>query len=358
MLELFSTTPRKNGGRLIPPEMNYLKRNILVQTKKIHEYYNDHYKRIDATNLIVRLLGCYAMHRNLNDIDYAGYVGDMFSTYARTLGIVTPYNKAKVHVGGIFLGPKTEEIIQLTEDDENFFTASDTWRDLVPIRYRYHTRFETGYPILNNTTKGYGVGILELDIRKLMVKYRHWCEWQRGLTGQIGSKAYFVGTQVVPMMLESYMDIAMFNRLDRQQKDLPLYKYPLPHPIQVVDYTDTIDKVNTYFIEKSKGQHWNMEQVLYNIPMLFCDSGLSLVQPIRGYRNRNTDWVYILQILPFLRFLIRTETVGQINQGFKNQLLIYLRGECNYHLFSGLGSSKAIYYGLQQINELIEILSA
>lgn len=358
MLDIFKKKPRSFSGKLQSPEIPYLRRNLAIERNTVVEYYRGHYKRIAADNLLIKVIHCFALQSHLDDLEYADWVNNQFSSYARNLGFVTPYNKGRFHIKGILLGPETCEAIQhIVDADENYFDVDQKWTTLTPIQYLYHTRTDLTFPLMNNTTKGKGLGLLRLDVGMLMVKYRHWHREAKRQFGQPPSVAYFVGTYVIPDVIESYMDIALFNRLDVQYSHLPLRKYPAPHPFYVTNYTDRLDSLNKTVIEYCSNNELDFEQMLWNTPLIFKDNALSLVQPQEGITSRNNEWVYLLQILPYLSYLAKYRDKHALNNTYRQRLLNRLRYLERDHVFNGVGSADITTYLYQQLNQLITLLT-
>lgn len=358
MLDIFKKKPRLVSGVLQSPEIPFLRRSLKKERDVVVSYYRDHYKRIATNNLFIQVIHCFALQHHLSDLEYSDWVNNQFSSFARNLGFVTPYSKGRFHLKGILLGPETHEVVQhIVDGEENYFDADEQWANLTPVKYLYHTRTDLGFPLMNNTTKGKGMGLLQVDVGMLLVKFRHWHKTMKSMMDQPPPVAHFVGTYVIPDVLESYMDIAMFNRLDVQLSGLPLRKYPAAHPFYVTNYTDRLDALNGTVIGYTKGRSLEYEQILWNTPLLFAENALSLVQAPEGITSRNNEWVYLLQIMPYLSYLTKYKEHASLSGAYRNRLwnrLRYLRLD---HVFNGVGPAPIVDSLNKQLELLIDALT-
>lgn len=357
MLDIFKKKPRLVGGVIRSPNLPWLRRNTLIQKNRIIDYYREHYKRIATDNLFVRIIHCYALQHQLNDFDYADYVNNQFSVYARNLGISTPYNKGRFQPKGVLLGPETKEVVQhIVDPDEIYFDIESSWEWLAPVRYLYHTRSDTDFPLMNNTTKGRGFGLLTVDVGMLMVKYRHWLTEMKRRYQQPPDVAQFVGTYVMPDVLPSYMDISVFNRLDLQYSNLPLRKYPASHPFYITVYTDHIDQMNKTVIEYDRINLMDVEQLLYNTPLLYKDNALQLVQTPAGITSRNNEWCYLFQILPYLNYVVKHKRTLNASDNYWRQLYSRMRMLRNDNVFAGIGPRDVVDMLNTMLDNMIEAI--
>ena len=359
MLNVFKSTPRLRGGVLRSSELAYVRRVMFKECDTVKAYYRKHYKRIENNHILVKLIKSFSLCRHLSDYEYAAYIQDASREMIRKLGFVDHFNKGVLHTGGVLLGPNTvEAVVCTTDNNENYYNSEERWEDLVPMRYLYHTRSDVNLPLMNNTTAGKGFGILAIDIPMLLVKYRNWVNDQSRTQDQIPGVAYFIGTQVLPDIVPSYLDIAVFNRCDLRYTQLPLRTYPSPHPFSVPDYTKQIDSLNEDTLKLTDNRSGDMGEILINIPLIFNDSAYELVQPAQHQLNYNTEWVYLLQILPFIYFAAKHKRTLTMSSTEAQQLLAHLRGMKSSRVFDTVGNNKEYsdrFYGI--VDKTIDLLS-
>lgn len=357
MFDLFFSKPRLQGGVIKPPEFAYLKRSLQNELKNVKYYYRNHYKKVAANNLFANLLNSLIIREELDDYQFSRVIEDQADSITRRFGIASNMFRGQVHEKGIVLGPETKEILVSVVNEESFIDDGDNWWDMKPINYLYHTRTDVGLPILNNTTKGRGFGILSINVPMLAVKYRRWRRWAITNDPSLPSVFEFVGKFVLPDLLDSYLDIAIFNRLDQRQAGLPLRKYPSAHPFYLTDYSDRIDRFNEILLDQYHSRKNDPEQLLYNIPLITSDTALAMVTVRQSGMNRNNDWVYLLRNIPFYRFIARHGIQhNRPNQYYLNQMYNQLRYLRNDQIFNGIGTKDTVNYFRDILNDTISLL--
>ncbi|MFO5890539.1 hypothetical protein ACLBSJ_32485, partial [Klebsiella pneumoniae] len=69
---------------------------------------------------------------------------------------------------------------------------------------------------MNNTTQGRGYGVTLVNIPMLLVMYRYWYRWQVEKNPDEVEDTYrFIGSFVLPNMVDSYLDISFFKCVDK-----------------------------------------------------------------------------------------------------------------------------------------------
>lgn len=325
MIDLFGNASGTVGLH-IPPEYNYIKRSLLKEVDVVKRYYRLNAKPFPNQHPLIRLIEMLPLAWNADDYQYSNIIEDAASGLSRTLGFTSDRFKGSIFTKGFLLGSDTKEAVLSVYNEDFFLDANQNWYKLTPINYVYHTRSDVTIPLLNNKTKGSGYGLLTINIPMLMVKYRYWYQWQKSKSDSIPSGAAFVTSFVIPDILDSYMDIAIFNRLDQQLADLPLRKYSSSHPFYLTDFTDKIDDYNRSVLRHYKSRRVDGQAVLTGFPMFFHANLGTLLESPEGLINRNNDWFYIVQRLPFYRFLLRLQEKGYINDtNFTNRLKLTLK---------------------------------
>ena len=357
MLDFFHLKPLNNGGTIRPAELPYLRRTLQQELSVVKRYYRKHYKKVESKNLFANLINCFPMLLHLDDYSFSRTIEDQAETFLRSFNIVSTMNHGKVQKKGVLLGPQTEEIVISVNNEDDFLGVEDRWWRLEPVTYLYHTRSDLGLPVLNNTTKGQGFGILAVNIPMLLVKYRYWVAYQKTLSEDIPSVFQFVGTFVLPDVVRSYFDIAVFNRMDLQTSETGvLRKYPSSHPFYLTDYSDRIDKMADAVIKRYQGQAPNLERAVFT-PLIFKDSLLEIMKRPSGPVNLNNEWAYLLMMLPYYRFLIRT-FVGERNKNtaFLNKLATSMRRLKHSTVFNQTGSTTLDKYIQDLLEDIRQLL--
>lgn len=354
MLDLFGNALPGNSSLKIPKDYQYLKRSLEKELDTIQRHYRLNSKVFPSQHPLVKLITMLPLAWNADDYQYANIITDCHSDITRRLGFTDYQNKGSVFTKGFLLGESTREAVLCVSNDSLFLDMDENWYKIKPVQYVYHTRSDVSFPLLNNNLKGNGFGLLTIDVPLLMVKYRHWVTYQKRKGESIPGPGAFITSFVIPDALASYMDIAIFNRMDLKLAELPLRQYPSSHPFYLTNYTARIDNFNNELLGKYQNLHTSAGNVLMGMPGFFHTRLLELIQRPNTVINRNNEWFYVMQRLPFYRFILRLITHGYVNDTFfVNKFNMSMRQLKNNGSFRQAPDAKFTQYFLSIFNDIV-----
>lgn len=353
MLNLFGNALSGNGSIRVPKEFHYLQRSLTQEMDIIQRYYRLNSKPFPNQHPLIKLITMLPLAWEATDYQYANIITDVHTDISRRLGFTDYQNKGNIFSKGFFLGEQTREAVLCVTSSFSILDLESNWYKLQPIKYVYHTRSDVSIPFLNNKLKGIGFGLLTIDIPLLMVKYRHWIKYQKRKGDSIPSAAAFATSFVIPDALSSYMDIAIFNRMDQSLADLPLRQYPSSHAFYLTNYTKKIDEYNTTLLNYYKGLRTSAGNILTTAPMFFSKRLIDLLQRPDTIINRNNEWFYVMQRLPFYRFIFRLIDKGYVSDSnFINKFKTSMRILFNNGSFQQAPDTKFTQYFLSIFNDI------
>lgn len=360
MYELFVRPPRRFTGAITFPEISYLRRSIEHQVKEVKAYYRRHPKRVDADNKIANVLYHIPRRWDLDDRRYVRFVEDTAEGVARAFGFTSSLYRGRVHESGVTLGPKTDEVVLSTYRGMGGFDlqhAAKQWRDWAPYKLLYHTRTDLGMPILNNTTPGKGHGVGVLNIPMLALQYRYWLKEQSQNGEQTESVYRFIGSYPLVNILDSYVDIALFNRLSRQARGVGTQRHPTPHPFYLTDYSRRFETINHKILETQERRSGDIEQLVYTTPMMLHESLWGVMRLPTDPVNRQNEWALQLARLPYIRYIVEEGVKPhQGDRRYLNEIYTSLIEASQDNIFSGVGSATMVKTYRENIRQLIKLL--
>lgn len=358
MHNLFRNPPRRMTGTLTYPRMPYIKRIYHRSVTDVKAYYRRFPKRVDADNILGQLLFHIPRRWDLDDDRYRRFVEDMSSGVMRSFGITTPVNRGRVREGGVSLGPKTDEVLVGTFGTFDTKNAKRDWKNWSPFYYLYHTRVDLGMPIPSNITPGRGAGVSVIDIPMLALQYRYWLKTQDADSREQRESVFrFIGGYVLPNSLDSYLDIAVFNRIARISRDITNPKFPTPHPFYLPDYSRFIDQYGQWLTDTQSTRGSDLEQLPYRTGMVVNERLFDTMRLPRDPVTRQNDWAFQIGRLPYIQYIVDSAIAsGSYDRTYVNELYFSLLESSNDNIFSGVGSSRVVKQYRSKIRELIETL--
>lgn len=359
MYALFREDPIGSKGVTYDPKRPYIQRQVKQQIQDVTNYYRRFPKIVDSKNLLAMIINHFVLEFRSDDAAWAKKVEDQARGLTRTLGLCDAINRGKIFEAGATLGPQCEEVV--ISSIERFPTTNlkASWRDLKPLRYLYHSRSDINLPIMNNRTPGKGYGVLLINIPMLMVQYRHWVFSNFGTAEPEAINMYkFIGSYALVNCLESYLEIAYFNRLSRMAYKLPNTKYPLPHPFYIPDLTPVTDGMAKNTLSQRTMRTGMVVELAQMTPMLLKDSLYQVLQLPKGPVTLQNEWALALARVPFIKYLVDSlKQAPSYDKTQTNEILYELRESIHSQSLKMNGSSPMMQRLVKDVEDLIRDLT-
>lgn len=355
MYALFRDRPTRLLGQAVDPNLAYVRRTYKTLIHDVKQYYRRNPKYVDSRNLFALIIQQFVIDSRVDDAEWVNRVERLSRGFIKDFGMTTAINKGKLHSKGITLGPQSEEGVLVSYDKFDTNGLGKRWRELTPVKYLYHTRTDCTLPIMNNTTPGRAYGVISVNIPMLMVQYRYWRRWQESLGVIQFENAYrFVGSYVLPNMIDSFLDIAFVNRLDRQSQGIPTPTFPVSHPFYLTDMTPKLQRLEGSINFEAILKGIEIEGLAHITPMLVKSNLFEVLELPREPVTYQNQWMITLARLPMIRYLVR---MVLRNHGYDatqlNAILIDLIEGSNDQIFNTMGNTEFVKSFKKQIQELI-----
>jgi len=305
MYSLFTKLIEGHGSIIKPPGYELIKRTYQSNLKHITDYYKDRVFYTNNTHLLVRLLNTLNIPLDYSTDQYisaatirADYVGKFFK-------LTSDITFGKIH-DGIFYGPKIQEIIISDNDYFNIFDLPD-WRDIQAVKVLKHPISDLACIVPNGkeNSTAEGLAVISINIVLLLYQYRCYLLNQYNTKDEITKGAnHFVSSFVLPNMLYSHLELAIFNRIVNKTLNIDNSKNVKKYVFYQTDYSSKIDKELEYVYDKIFDSSMSYSNVLKNIPSIFyTDMQESLIMP-GIVRTEQVWWSLFIARLDIIYFLI------------------------------------------------------
>lgn len=356
MYALFRDQPTRKLGQAVDPTLAYVKRTYRTLIHDVKQYYRKAPKYVGSNNLFALIIQQFVLDMKVDDAEWCNRVERYSRGFAKDFGLVTAINKGRIHTKGITLGTSSEEVAVLSYDKFDLNGIGKRWRELTPVKYLYHTRTDCALPVMNNTTPGRAFGVIQINIPMLMVQFRYWHRWQLSQNVLQPENAYrFVGSFVLPNMIDSFLDIAFFNRLDRQSQGIPTPVFPVQHPFYLTDLTPKLVRIEESINFEAILKGIEVEGLAFITPMLVEPNLFDVMRLPREPVTYQNQWAITLARLPMVRYLVR---MVLRNHGYDasqlNNIMIELIEGSRDQIFNTMGSTEYAKSFKKQVAELIE----
>lgn len=328
MHTLFNLMSSLGQGVLKAPGWNYVREGLQRNITTVLRYYRRNPTAVESNHFLVKLLHSisfplsYTLERYYNNVDAASF------NVASALKITTSINSGHVF-DGIFYGKGNKEIIVGNDESFDLTQANLQWQNLCPVRVLRHPRSDLGLNLLDGTHPAVETGlcVISINIAMLAIQYRAFRINEAETNGAAGeselSVMHFIRMYVLPNMLFSHLDVAIFNRMNALHVGAPFGQPPRQHSFYLIDYSERVTGIQKTLLDNLTKQSHDFAATLRSIPAVFKEDMVGVMELPEIAPTRQVLWALVISQLPLVDFLIRVakETPGTRNRAEINRIL-------------------------------------
>lgn len=340
MYKLFDYESPVATGAVTFSGWKYIKDGLKQSLGQILSYYRKNPTAVKSEHFLVRLIESMAVPRSLELERYHANVADRSLNLSMALKMTSSIFKGHLF-DGVFYGGENKEILIAHTDWFNIWECNRDWENVCPVRVLSHAFTDLGLNIPDGreTSIESGLNVIAINIPMLMIQYRAFRRNEWNERGQFGenerSVKQFVRMYVLPNMLFSHLDVALFNRIAQTAKGAPLGMAKVKHSFHLIDYSDKIDTVNSKILKDLSNNLRDFVTIMRTVPMVTKDNMEQLMYLPKMASTRQVDWALTICRLSALSFLYRVSKggPGTRNRSEVNQVLKALQAFKVEHLF-------------------------
>jgi hypothetical protein len=326
MRTLFNLQSPVQTGVLRSPTWNYVREGLRENLATILRFHRRNPTAVKSSHFLVRLLGAIAIPHSLNIERYVENVESLALDTSMALKMTSSIYKGAVF-RGIFYGPECHEILMADDSPFDFYAADKNWQNLAPVTVLRHPRSDLtmNLPDGSHTSAEFGLAVVKIHITMLAVMYRAFVrnEMQtKGTSEPHLTPTQFLRMYVIPNMLFSHLDVAIFNRLDNLAKGAPLGRSLKKHSFALIDYSKRVDDEHRKQLEYLEKKKMSFVTIMKNIPAVVKEDMAEVMRLPDLAPTRQITWAFVMARLPILSFLFRAgrDRPNTMNQHDINQI--------------------------------------
>ena len=344
-----------------PKIWNYAKLGLQRNLQKVQSYYKDANFSVKSNHPLVRLLNTLGVNMEHDLERYYDIVNAKTFRYSLQLKFTSPVYSGALQ-DGIFYGPRVKEIIILDDSFKNPYTIQADWKNYQSVKVLDHPRSDLDLLPLNGKDTGTedGTATIVINVSALAVQFREFILEQKINYDQGASPetvAMFVHRYVLPNMLPTHLDCAIFNRLVNRLIGKPQGSATKDHPFYLLDYSKYIDQVWAVLCAKISNTSYDFWTILRSVPLVTSPNAQQFMKLPDLAPTRQIKWAEFITRLKCIEFLIHGSTDDGRKASRKdlnyltNAIIKYNSDGSLRHLLPG-----DIYYDLLRIQK--DILQA
>lgn len=309
MYNLFNLLSTVNQGIVTFPEWLYVRDGLKRNLTTVVNFARQNPAAVNGGHFLVRLLQSIAVPKSLPLDRYYYNVDGMALNLSMSLKMTSSIYKGAIF-DGVFYGSECKEIIVATDDYFDYEKAHQNWRDLHPVEVLRHPMSDLGLGIPNgeNHWSESGLCVITINIPMLAIQYRAFRENENKVIGPAGSQysvMQFIRMYVLPNMLYSHLDQAIFNRIHNLLVGAPLGESSYRHSMALVDFSDKVNRNQLKMLQTLSSNMKDFAGILKTIPAVTQASMFEVMQTPQLAPTRQVIWALIISRLQTLNFLFR-----------------------------------------------------
>ena len=286
----------------------YAKAGLLRNLQKVQNYYKTANFAVRSNHLLVRILNSLGVHHGYDLERFYELVNAKTNKYSIHFKLTSPVYSGLLH-DGIFYGPGVKEIIIADDTYINPELIAKDWRNFPSIRVLDHPRSDLDMLPLNGKETGIeeGTATIVINIAAMAVQFRQFCIEQAQLFEEGISPetvAMFVHSYVLPNIMPSHLDCALFNRLVNMCIGKPQGASTKKHPFFILDYSKYVDSVFSVLIENMKNTRYEFWTMLRSIPLVTAPDAQTFMKLPEITPTRQYKWAEFVTRLKCIEVLI------------------------------------------------------
>lgn len=309
MYQLFTKRFEANNSIIRPGAFELLRRIYQREIFNIVSYYNDRVYAVKSNHLLCRVLNTVGVPLQY-ELDRYTEASVARSPYvAKHFNFTSEINYGKFHEG-VFYGEGSKELIISNDIYYNPYEEYSRWKQIRAVEFLDHdiSNLSLLLPDGHTSNSETGLAVISINLPLLLLQYRGFVLEQAakissGESVRLGV-THFVHMYVLPNMLQSHIEIAIFNRLNNLYTGAPMGESYKSHPFFISDYSNKVDSVLKIILKHIKDSGMLYYSMLKNIPSLFNEDGqVNFMMPDMA-KTRQCWWALYLTRLKMEKFLI------------------------------------------------------
>lgn len=348
------------AGQIIASRFKDVESRIVEDVSKVMDYYRTGTSFVKTDHLLVKLIMSMNVPLTYPLDQYYDVAIARSLQVANMLNLSSSINHGK-WFDGVFYNGCPEIILAYTDEDRPQELAKG-WRNLSPVKVLECPISNLWYMLpdgqKHNTERG--LAVISINIPELMLMFRCFILNELRLQAEDDERPKlgirnFIGKYVIPNMLKSQTDLAIFNRLMNLYYGAPMGDSVKRHPFRVSNYTNLLDKGLSEVLKRITDAKLKYGDVLKQVPHTFMDFPLKMPDIPE---TRQVYWALYLTRLREMAFLL--DVSGQegrhFNQNSLNEMRIDLRRFKNENIYQAMLPPEVYFDTQATIDRLLTLL--
>ena len=365
MYNLFNLAAQANMPIHVPGGWRLAKDTLRAKVSKIINYHRHNPTAVPSNHLLVRLLQTIGVPRSQDIYRYVDNVDSAANKYGMALKLTSSINRGQVF-DGVFYGPEVKEIIVSHTQPFDPAWAEANWINLCPVQVIHHPISNLSFMLPNGKKNNSetGLAVIAINLPLLAVMYRSFRIEESNYANLSGdserSIMNFVSMFVLPNMLFSHADYALFNRAYNLTVGAPMGEAYGKHSFYVVNNDKEVDKVLGTLVDLTRKSNRGMTSILRSFPALYRPNFDKVLEVPDMAMTYQVYWAMVLSRMNGVDFMIEMSRLGirTTNGGDVNKLMQLITRMRRDNVLKNTLTDDLYYDAMFKIDNIVEKITA
>lgn len=310
MYNLFNLMSTANSGGHKFPDWHFVRDGLRRNLGTVIRFYRKNPMAVQSSHFLVKLLQTITIPQSMNLERYYDNVDGLALHVSMALKMTSSISRGQMF-DGIFYGQGSPEILIAHTDSFDINEANRNWQNVCAVRVLRHAKSDLALNLPNGYRSGSesGMAVIAINIPMLAIQYRAFrlneMQIAEGDNESQRSITQFIHMYVLPNMLFSHLDIAVFNRLDNMRKGAPLGESNIHHSFYLPDFSDKADKALVNIVGHLQSSGKDFTGVLKTTPLVTKENLFELFALPDVAPTMQVLWALVIARLPAVAFLFQ-----------------------------------------------------
>lgn len=331
MLEIFNSQDIYGQGTLHPAGWPYVENGLKRNLEIVKNYYYIKPFAVKSNHLLVKILNTLGVPYSYNLERFTDIIDAKAFSIAMHHKMSSPIYRGNIF-RDIFYGGDIDEVLVAIDDHFDIKYVTENWKTVSAVKLIYHPKSDLNLLLPNGGYIGNesGTAVIGINIAMLAVQFRAFLTEEIKVLEKGESPktvAQFVHMFVLPNMLDSHLDIALFNRAYNLIKNQSMGLTYRKHVFYITDFTKQVDKIYSGIINYYTNSDKHYKSILKGFPVPGSGNlSDALVLPDNA-PTKQSIWTNVVARLPALDFLttIASDNGNKLDKTSNNLIERYFK---------------------------------
>lgn len=268
MQQFFNSVPPVGQSTIVPPNWRYIREGLERNLNTTVEYYNSRPMAVKSNHFLLRLVTSLGVSFSHPLERYHQIVEFKALGFSMGFKMTSSIYKGSIF-RGIFYGENSAEVLIATDEEFDPFEVYDNWQKYSPVRVLHHNKSDLNFLLPNGKSTGSdtGISVFTINIPMIAVMFKAFLEkevvdFKKDPNNTLAPAAHFIHRWILPGMLKSQTDVALFNRAFNIATGTPHSEANRAHPFYLTDYKLGVDAVYNDLVNHFKGSNKHFKDIL------------------------------------------------------------------------------------------------